>query len=417
MGAKIPAKTVLQLVALTLLFAGLNYIGSTVYQRAAGFTTIKPVCGVALAILLIQGRAALWPVLITGFVGGVLAKLAFGLTLGDTAVTLGLASASLLATYLLTERLIGRAVEFRAWKQLLGFIAIAIAVSAVSGLGFAAAYVVKHGTFASASFITNYRAWWVPTSLSYVIFTPVICLLATAEPGKIYANRRRIAGSLALLATVLAVTFVPTQVPLSFLVPLALLIVTMVSEIEGTAIGLVMTQIVYSVVILCGTGPAALRHMPVGLQLHYAQVFLGFLIMVLLPVAAAVTERSKLQKREIEINRALRDSEKRYREMAQREHDASKAKSEFLAGDEPRIAHAAQRHPGLLGSHPGRDVWPAGPPQVPRICARRAQERRASAGPDQRRAGPVQDRRRQDGAARNPLRDCGPGGGKPAAGA
>ena len=42
MGAKISTKTVLQLVALTLLFAGLNYIGSAVYQRAGGFTTVKP---------------------------------------------------------------------------------------------------------------------------------------------------------------------------------------------------------------------------------------------------------------------------------------------------------------------------------------------------------------------------------------
>ena len=96
---------------------------------------------------------------------------------------------------------------------------------------------------------------------------------------------------------VLAVTFLPTEVPLSFLVPLALLIVTMVSEIEGTAIGLVITQIVYATVILCGLGPAALRHMPMGLQLHYAQVFLGFLITVLLPVAAAVTEAQRVARR------------------------------------------------------------------------------------------------------------------------
>ena len=159
----------------------------------------------------------------------------------------------------------------------------------------------------------------------------MICLLATARPGKIRANRLRICGSLLLLLAVLAVTFLPTEVPLSFLVPLALLIVTMVSEIEGTAIGLVITQIVYATVILCGVGPAALRHMPMGLQLHYAQVFLGFLITVLLPVAAAVTEGRELRDATSRINAALRESESRYREAAQREHSASKAKSEFLA--------------------------------------------------------------------------------------
>jgi signal transduction histidine kinase len=328
MGARLSTKTVLQWLALTLLFAGLNYIGSAVYHRTGGFTTVKPFCGVALAILLIGGPRVLWPVLITGIIGGVVAKLDVGLTLVDTVLTLGMAVASLLATYFLTRRLIGDAVEFRSWKQLLGFIAIAIAVSAVSALGFA---FTGHDMFASTGFVTNFRAWWIPTSLSFVILTPVICLLATVEPGRIYANRVRISGSLVLMGAVLAITFLPTEVPLSFLVPLALLIVTMVSEIEGAALGLVLTQIVYMTVILCGIGPAALRHMPMGLQLHYAQAFLGFLIVVLLPVAAAVTERRKLQEREIEINRALRDSEKRYREMAQREHDASKAKSEFLA--------------------------------------------------------------------------------------
>lgn len=331
MGGKISTKTVLKLLALIVLFTVLNYIGSTVYQRSAGFTTVKPFCGVALAILLIEGRASLWPVIITGIIGGVLAKLVFGLTLGDTAVTLGLAIASLLATYLLTRKLIGSAVEFRAWKQLLGFIAIAIGVSAVSGLAFASIYAINRHGFASASFITNGRAWWIPTSLSYVILTPVICLLATAQPGKIFAYRYRIFGSLVLLAATLSLTFLPTETPLSFAVPLALLIVTMVSEIEGIALGLVLTQTMYTALILCGIGPGALKHMPMGLQLHYAQVFMGFLIMVLLPVAAAVTEGRELRDRAHQINAALRDSEKRYREMAQREQEASKAKSEFLA--------------------------------------------------------------------------------------
>jgi signal transduction histidine kinase len=329
MGARISTRTGLQYLALILLFAGLNYIGSAVYQHAGGFTTVKPFCGVSLAILLIADRKWLWPVMVTGIIGGMLGKLADGLQVSDAIITLGMASSSLLIIYLLTRRLMGQAVEFRAWKQLLGFIAIAIGVSAVSAFAFAL-FGTPH-PFASAGFAVNFRAWWVPTSLSYVILTPVICLLATAKPGRIHANRLHIAGSLLLVAAVLAFTFVPTEKPLSFLVPLALLLAAMVSGIEGLALGLVVTQVIYTVAILNGLPPSALRHLVMGEQLHYSQVFLGFLIVVLLPVAAAVTEGRELRESYAAINRALRDSEKRSRELAKREHDASKAKSEFLA--------------------------------------------------------------------------------------
>ncbi|MDB5736165.1 MAG: sensor histidine kinase [Alphaproteobacteria bacterium] len=329
MGWKIPnKKAVLQVSALILLFVLLNYLGTAIYFRAGGLTTVKPFGGVALAICLIYGRRTLWPVLITGVIGGMIAKQTFNTTILDTVLVPGLATASLLVIYTIARRLIGHVIEFRAWKQLVGFIAISAAVSAVSAIVFAA----SGDAIAGAGFFNNWRSWWVPTTLSYVVFTPVIVILFTADLRTMYDNRYRIAGSLALLGTAMAVTFIPTVVPLSFIIPLALLIVTMVSDIEGTALGLMMTQIIYTTVIISGIGPAALRHMPVGYQLHYAQVFQGILIAVLLPVAAAVTERRKLQNREAQINRALRDSEQRYREMAERERSASNAKSEFLAG-------------------------------------------------------------------------------------
>ncbi len=329
MGWNIPnKKTLLQILALILLFVLLNYLGTALYYRAAGLTTVKPFSGVALAICLIYGRRALWPVLITGTIGGMIAKQIFGATLLDTVLVPSLASASLLVTYVLARRLIGNVIEFRAWKQLVGFIAISAAVSAISAVPFAA----SGDAITGAGLFVNLRSWWVPTTLSYVIFTPVIVILSSVDPQIMHANRYRLAGSLALLGATLAVTFLPTEVPLSFMIPLALLIVTMVAEIEGTALGLVMTQIIYTAVITSGIGPAALRHMPMGYQLHYAQVFQGILIAVLLPVAAAVTERRKLQDRETQINHALRDSEKRYRELAERERYASNAKSEFLAG-------------------------------------------------------------------------------------
>src|SRR3569623_3011588 len=63
--------------ALILLFTVLNYMGTALYVRALGLTSVKPFSGVALAILLIRGRRGLWPVVITGTLGGILSKQIF----------------------------------------------------------------------------------------------------------------------------------------------------------------------------------------------------------------------------------------------------------------------------------------------------------------------------------------------------
>ena len=252
MGWNIPNKnTVLQVLVLTALFAALNYLALSLYVSAQGLTTVKPFSGVALAICLIYGRRALWPVLIAGIIGGVIARQLVGSGVANSLLTPSLAVVSLLITYAAVRRLIGNVIEFRNWKQLVSFIAIAAGISAVAGI----VYAISSDSPTGFGLFASWRTWWVPTTLSYVIFTPVIVLLSTADRQTVRENRHRIAGSLILLAMVLAVTFLPTEVPLSFLVPLALLIVTMVAEIEGLALGLVMTQIIYTTVIICGRGP------------------------------------------------------------------------------------------------------------------------------------------------------------------
>lgn len=321
--------------ALLLLFTVLNYMGTALYVRALGLTSVKPFSGVALAILLIWGRSSLWSVVITGTLGGMLAKQFFPyFTPFDTIFSPCVVTGALLAVDYLTRRFVSEKLDFRAWKQLVGFIAIAAIVSMVSG----AIFAESRGPFGGAVFTANFRAWFIPTTLSYVIFTPVIVLIATTSRRVLRSNWRNLAGSLALLAFTIATTFLPTPVPMLFLVPLALLIVTMAAEIEGVALGLVFTQLVYSVAIVAGDGPTGLDELPLGIQLQLAQGFIGVLIAILLPVAAAVTERTKLRdnlaaalSREEKINLALRESERRYREMAEREQSASKAKSEFLA--------------------------------------------------------------------------------------
>jgi signal transduction histidine kinase len=323
-----------RLAALTLLFTALNYMGSALYFVADGVTTVKPYGGVALALLLIFGRSWLWPVLIAGTAGAIFAKVALASANFDSFFVPCVTSAALFANYRLGQRFIGDTIDFRAWKQLVRFIAIAALVSAVSAIP----YAWENDMLGRLNLWTNLLAWFIPTMLSYVIFTPVIVILATAEKSTFRRNWRRYVGALSLLAVALAINFLPLRLPVLFSVPLALLLVTMMCEIEGTALGLVLIQIVLTVAAASGHGPAPMTSLSAGYQLYFTQVFISILIAVMLPAAAAITERTTLRvgieaalKREERVNNALRASEQCALEMAEKAQSASKAKSEFLA--------------------------------------------------------------------------------------
>ena len=324
----------LRFAALTLLFALLNYMGSAISLRVGGLTTVKPYGGIALALCLIYGRRWLWPIILSGTLGGIIAKYALSSTLMDCLLNPNLASATLLGTYLLSQGLVGRTIDFRSWRQLVGFIVIVACVSAVTAILFAG----WPGFWSEVNFTTKLRAWFIPTTLSYVIFTPVIVLLATAEKGVIRNNARAIAASLAMLAIVLACNFLPLGMPILFSIPLALLVMTMLSGVEGTSIGLLLTQLVLTAATVSGHGLAAIANLPLGSQLYFTQILITGLITVMLPAAVAITERAALRdamqaalKREEQVNQALRESENRYRGMAEQAESANKAKSEFLA--------------------------------------------------------------------------------------
>jgi signal transduction histidine kinase len=324
---------ILTFTLLMVLFTPLNYMGSTVYELAGGLTTVKPYGGVALALVLILGERWLWQVLAAGTLGGIIAKLATPSTLSDTLLTPLVTSLTVLAVHLVTRQLVGRKPDFRAWRQLVGFIAIATLLSAASSFLFTLTMDMQRPRF-----WIDWQAWFIPTALSYVIFTPVMMLLATAERRVLLNNWLRISACQLLMGAVLAINFVSIRLPMLFAIPMALLIVTLVSGLEGAALGLVLTEFVLTVAAAEGLGPSAIAYLSLGPQLYFIQIFIAVLIAVMLPVAAAIAERIKLRdsmeqalEREAHVNMALRVSEQHARDMAEQAQAANNAKSQFLA--------------------------------------------------------------------------------------
>src|ERR1700722_18297049 len=320
--------------ALTALFTLLNYMGSALYELAGGFTTVKPYSGVALALILILGDGWLVPVLAAGTLGGMIAKLASSAAPFDLVITPCVTTLTVLIVYLAAQRLIATRIEFRACSQLVGYIALSTLLSCVS----ATTFTLLIDGLGRPHLTTYWQAWFIPTALSYIIFTPVMMLLATAERRVLAGNWKRLAGCVALMLPVLLSNFLPIRVPLLFMTPMALLIVTLVTGLEGTALGLILTQLVLTGATTLGYGASAISYLSLGYQLYFIQMFMAILIAVMLSVAAAIAERVKLRdsmeqalQREAHVNIALRASEQRARDMAQEAQQANHAKSEFLA--------------------------------------------------------------------------------------
>jgi len=324
----------LHFAALLVLFFLLNCMGAVLYGLAGGITTIKPYNGVALALIMVLGRRWRWPVLAAGLAGGIGAKLASDPDLFECLAIPALSTGALLATDLLCERLIGRQIDFRAWKQLVKFIAIAVAVGAVSGFG----YAFEQHLWKPLKLSSDLQAWSNSITLSYVIFTPLIVLLATAKRSAFLGDWPRLLLGLDILAATLILNFLPSNLPLLFTIPLALLLLTMMGGIEGTALGLVVTQLVVMITTVWGHAPTSIAHLPFGYQMYFVQVFMSVMVAVMLPAAAAITERGKLRDameaallREERVNKALRDSERHALALADEAQRANQAKSEFLA--------------------------------------------------------------------------------------
>jgi len=326
-----PAKTfqhrALIFTVLTVLFTLLHYMGSALYQLAGGLTTVKPYSGVALALILMLGDGWLVPVLVAGTLGGIAAKLMAHAAPFDTFWTPTVTSLTLLAVHLTARRLIAKQIDFRAWRQLVGYIAIVAGLSFVSATIFTLVIDGIH----RPNLGLYWQAWFIPMALSYVIFTPVMMLIATADAKTFAANWRKLAGCLVLMTAVLSLNFLPVHLPLLFATPMALLIVTLIAGIEGAALGLVLTQLILTGAVAMGYGASAINYLSLGSQLYFIQLFMAILIAVMLPVAAAVAERSRLRDDMEQALDRLRASERKARALAAEAQAANTAKSDFLA--------------------------------------------------------------------------------------
>ncbi|NML07079.1 sensor domain-containing diguanylate cyclase [Sphingomonas sp. G-3-2-10] len=190
--------------------------------------------------------------------------------------------------------------------------AIAPALSGIAAAAFTS-MIVNH------SFGGIWVDWVIGHGLGSLIATPIALLVL--QPGRMvekFASRVHIleaAGLMLLVAAVTFGTFSQNTLPLLFLISLPVLIATMRLHRLGAASSVAIVAVIGGYMTLRGAGPIMLVHVSEAAQLQFFQLFLAVQFLIALPVAAILSERASLF-------RALRESEARYRLLADNATDA-----------------------------------------------------------------------------------------------
>ncbi len=307
---------------------------------------------VALAALLHVDRRR-WSLFIPACLVG---NLAVSLSGGNSLVASGCMAVGngmeyVLGAVLLT-RLLGDRPRFNNERALLGLAAVAAAV------GLLAAGVVALSLHLLAGDPVNrtFKFWVLGHPLSLLLVTP--CLLVVARAKEELRERPptlRTWAAMTLLLVCVVGVFAQSKAPVLFLVPPALLLVSVESGVLGAASGVLLTALIAVAATSRNLGPLALMHGDAAERAAVLQLFLVMSLVSSLPVAKMQARQRRLQastlaeaERAVRAEAAASESEARYRLLAESVNDMLAVTSPF----DSRILFVSQASEGVLGYQP-----------------------------------------------------------------
>ena len=294
--------------------------------HASNVEILWPAKGVVLAICLLVPARSRTSALAAAGLGGVLGELALRATFAYAAFGTSITILGVVLALFFVDRAIGPEIDFRDWRSLTKFLFLACFAAMIIGIPGS----LFSGWMRGTHFLRDWATWSLSTGLSYSIFTPTIVLLATMSQVSLAQRRakeRIIAANVVMFALLSAVFFQPGY-PATYFVPMGLLGVTLVAEIEGASVALLLTAIVAIITTTAGYGPAVALHVSPSERILAVQFMLVTLTFGMIPTAAALTERRRLRDGLAEAldqsRRAadlLREQEELYRLMADNASD------------------------------------------------------------------------------------------------
>lgn len=294
-------------------FAGLLYFVvavATIMLTSNGHevTTVWPANAVLVALMLQTPRARWRPILVAGFVANIAANLAtrssfigpvlFGLSnLAEVCIVAWALSPSFTAeTVLRRQKSLGL---FLLWAGLIGPACSSVLGAATAALAF------------DQPFLAAMETWFFSDALGLLIFTPFFFSLFSGEYFRCFrvntASRKfeGIALQGLVLLTAIAV-FSTDHLPVLFLIAIPVMLVTFRLGWLGTKVSVMIVGVVVAAATAKGTGPimlADMEHWPRGL---FSQFYLASLLLMQMPVAAALKSLALTMERLVQAEKSVR---------------------------------------------------------------------------------------------------------------
>jgi PAS domain S-box-containing protein len=296
-------------------------------RQAEQLAAIWPANAVVLAMLL-RSRRTSWPAILTaGLIGNLAAKFFIDPNLSPGIVLAISNSLEILLCATLMVRFAGMNVDLSRPKHLWVFLGSAgLAAPAVSAVFSATALTLWRGD----AWLDTVGRWWATDALGLLIVTPALLALTPASLQDLWRRLRtgRGALSVAALTLSLAMVFGQSRFPVSFLIPATLIFVAFELHLAGAALALLVNAAVATALTLIGVRTSNALNLSQSDTIVVTQGFLATMTLLVLPVAAALSNRVRLKdallRKQAEAIAALGrlgESETRYRMLAERTVD------------------------------------------------------------------------------------------------
>ena len=281
-------------------FAGLLYFVTAwamIVLTSSGrdIAAVWPANAILVALMLQSPKAQWRPVLIVGFLANILANL---VTRGTLTGPFLFGAANMVEVFVAAWSLqakIGDGILRRPESvgRLL-FWAGLVAPAVSAPLGAATAWLVL-----GAPFLSSLMTWYFTDALGLLVFTPFFAALFKGEFARCFRSKNwHGRGERLLLQGLVLVTaigvFQTDHLPVLFLIPMPILLVTFRVGWLGTKMSVMLVAVVVAVAVIDGSGPIGLASLdPMG-RAYFAQFYLASLLLTQLPIAASLASRADL---------------------------------------------------------------------------------------------------------------------------